>query len=252
MVSLISFVFNVTVAYLVGSINAALIVSKLFDLPDPRVNGSQNPGATNVLRLAGKTYALYVLVADVLKGLLPVLLAKMVGAGPVVIAFTCLAAVVGHIYPIFFGFKGGKGVATAIGALLGFHFMLGVVLITAWILIAKFTHYSSLASIICILFSPFLALFTTNVINVFLPLMLMASLIIYEHRYNIIRLMDGKESKFNFNQPVSDKGGFKEQPVPETKAAPKTPKARAKPRKTQGKASTEKKTVKAKKTSPKK
>ena len=245
MFSIISFLFNVVVAYLVGSINAALIISRLFDLPDPRANGSQNPGATNVLRLAGKNYAIYVLVADMLKGLLPVLLAKMLGAGPIIIAFTCLAAVIGHIYPIFFGFKGGKGVATAIGALLGFHFMLGVMIIAIWLLVANFTRYSSLASIISMLCAPFFSLYTLGNVDAFLPLMFMALIIIYEHRYNITRLMDGKESKINFHHSAPPETIVKKTPPAKKQPAKK-------PLKTTRKVSVEKKPIKAKKTTPKK
>ncbi len=248
MLSFITFLVIVVVAYLIGSINAALIVSRLFDLPDPRVNGSQNPGATNVLRLAGKNYAAYVLIADMLKGLLPVLLAKMLGAGPIIIAFTCLAAVIGHIYPIFFGFKGGKGVATAIGALLGFHLILGVIVIVTWLLVANFTRYSSLASIISMLCTPFFSLYAVGSVNAFLPLMFMAMIVIYEHRYNITRLMDGKEAKINFNHPILPDSVISN-PTPVKNEAPKKPlKSTAKVTKV----NVEKKPVKAKKTTSKK
>lgn len=192
------FAINILIAYLVGSVCSAVIICKMFDLPDPRTNGSQNPGATNVLRLAGKSYAIIVLLADMLKGLLPVLLAKVLGAGPITIAFTCLAAVIGHIYPIFFRFKGGKGVATAIGALLGFHFILGVMVIATWLIVAKFTRYSSLASLLSMIFAPFYSIFAVGSIDAFLPIFFIALIIIYQHRDNIVRLVDGKESKINF------------------------------------------------------
>ncbi len=191
------FLFCVIIAYLVGSICSAVIVCRVFDLPDPRIGGSQNPGATNVLRLAGKQYALIVLLADMLKGLLPVLLAKILEAGPVTIGFTCLAAVIGHIYPVFFGFKGGKGVATAMGALLGFHFILGVMVIATWLLVANFSRYASLASIIAMVLAPFYSFFSVGSIDAFLPIFFIALLILYQHRDNITRLMDGKETKIN-------------------------------------------------------
>lgn len=192
------FVFDMIVAYLVGSICSAVIVSRIFDLPDPRTEGSKNPGATNVLRLAGKHYAMLVLLADMLKGLLPVLLARMIDSGPVITSFTCLAAVLGHMYPVFFGFKGGKGVATAIGAMLALHFMLGVVVIALWLVIANFTRYSSLASIISISVAPFFSLYALGSVDAFVPLLFIALFVLYKHRDNVTRLMDGKETKINF------------------------------------------------------
>lgn len=232
------FLFCVIIAYLVGSICSAVIVCRVFDLPDPRTGGSQNPGATNVLRLAGKQYALTVLLADMLKGLLPVLLAKVLEAGPVTIGFTCLAAVIGHIYPIFFGFKGGKGVATAMGALLGFHFILGVVVIATWLLVANFSRYASLASIVSMVLAPFYSFFSVGSIDAFLPIFFIALFILYQHRDNITRLMDGKETKINL-QPRAQK---------ETVAVAKTTKklAVSKP-KTTHKVSIEKKPAKTSK-----
>lgn len=198
MLTALLFLFVVTFGYLSGSICSAVIVSRLFGLPDPRTSGSQNPGATNVLRLSGKKYALIVLLADVLKGLFPVLLASMLGAGPITLSMTCLAAVIGHMYPIFFNFQGGKGVATALGALLGLHFILGVLVIATWLIVANFTRYSSLASIISIGLSPTYALFMTKGIETFPPLFFIALFILYKHRKNITRLIDGEEPKIRF------------------------------------------------------
>ena len=192
--------FCLVVAYCSGSICSAILVSNLFNLPDPREEGSKNPGATNVLRLAGKKYAAIVLLADMLKGTLPVLLAKLILADPMVVGFTCFAAVFGHVYPIFFGFKGGKGVATALGALLGFHFLLGVLVIATWLLIAKFWHYSSLASMITLLLAPFYSLFAVGNTSAFVPLLFIALLILYQHRNNLTRLMDGNEPKIRFHK----------------------------------------------------
>ena len=127
------FILFVTLGYLMGSFCSAVIVCRLFALPNPRQEGSKNPGATNVLRLAGKNYAALVMLADLLKGTIPVLIAKAFDADAVTVSFTALAAVVGHMYPIFFEFKGGKGVATAIGALLGFHFIIGVMVVATWL-----------------------------------------------------------------------------------------------------------------------
>ncbi|KTC86162.1 MULTISPECIES: glycerol-3-phosphate 1-O-acyltransferase PlsY [Legionella] len=198
------FIFFVALGYLSGSVCSAVIVSRLFSLPDPRISGSQNPGATNVLRLAGKKYAAMVLIADMLKGLLPVLLAKIFDAEPITISFTCLAAVLGHMYPVFFGFHGGKGVATAIGALLGLHFILGVIVIATWLLVANFTRYSSLASIISMALAPLYALLTIGRLDIFPPLFFIALFVLYKHRNNITRLIDGDEPKIKFKRSNLD------------------------------------------------
>ncbi len=249
------------VAYLVGSICSAVIVCRLFDLPDPRTAGSRNPGATNVLRLAGKQYAIMVLLGDMLKGLLPVLLGKMLGAGPVMLGFVCLAAVLGHIYPIFFGFKGGKGVATAIGALLGLHFILGVVVIATWLLVANFSRYSSLASIISIILAPFYSLFAVRGLDPFLPIFFITLVILYQHRENITRLMDGTEGKINFqpktqNATVVQKTKTSKKAttvtLPKKATAKKTTLKKTAPKKTTQKVAVEKKPARAKKTTSKK
>jgi len=194
------FIFFVVLGYVFGSVCSAVIVSQVFSLPDPRISGSRNPGATNVLRLAGKKYAAMVLVADILKGLLPVLLAKAFDVSPITVSFTCLATVLGHMYPAFFGFHGGKGVATAIGALLGLHFILGVMVIATWLLVANFTRYSSLASIVSMVLAPLYALLTIGRLDIFPPLFFIALFILYKHRNNITRLIDGEEPKIQFNR----------------------------------------------------
>lgn len=211
------FLFTVIIGYLVGSVCSAVIVSRLFSLPDPCVEGSKNPGATNVMRLAGKKYALIVLVADMLKGLLPVLFAKMLGADVIIQSFTCLAAVLGHMYPVFFKFKGGKGVATTIGALLGLHFILGVVVIATWLLVANFGRYSSLASLVAILLAPFYSLFALGDMNAFIPLLGIAVFVLYQHRNNITRLIDGTEPKIKFWQKIAKKGLINELNETETR-----------------------------------
>ena len=195
MLSVLLFILVVVIGYLCGSICSAIIVSQIFSLPNPCTEGSRNPGATNVLRLAGKKYAAIVLLGDMLKGLLPVLLAKFLGAGPATLGFTCLAAVIGHMYPVFFDFKGGKGVATALGALLGLHFIMGVVVVATWLLIANFTRYSSLASLVSLTLAPLLAVASVGNPDSFPPILLMSILIIYKHRANITRLIDGTEPK---------------------------------------------------------
>lgn len=198
MLTLLLFLFMIILGYLSGSICSAVIVSRIFSLPDPREQGSRNPGATNVLRLSGKKYAALVFLVDALKGAIPVLIAKACGAGSITIGFTCLAAVLGHMYPLFFDFRGGKGVATAIGAFLAFHFMMGVSVIAVWLLVANFLRYSSLASIIAILVAPLYSLLVLANLNIFPPLFFIALFVLFKHRDNITRLIDGEEPKLNF------------------------------------------------------
>lgn len=195
-------IFLVVLGYLMGSICSAVIICKACSLPDPRTEGSKNPGATNVLRLAGKQYAALVMAADLLKGTIPVLIAKILDADPGTVSFTALAAVVGHMYPIFFGFKGGKGVATAIGALLGLYFLVGILVAATWLLVAKFSRYSSLASITSIGLAPLYSLLLIQQLSVFLPIFAIALLILYKHKDNINRLIDGTESKIKLKQNV--------------------------------------------------
>lgn len=246
MFAIIVFLLFMIMGYLMGSICSAVIVCRLFDLPDPRHEGSKNPGATNVLRLAGRQYAAMVLIGDMLKGLLPVLLAKLFGLSPAIVGFTCVAAVFGHMYPVFFGFKGGKGVATALGAMLGFHFMVGVLAIATWLLVANFTRYSSLASLVSVIFAPFYSLFVVGNASAFLPLVFIAIFIIYQHRENITRLMDGNETKIHFHRakhPPEQSGS----PPPSTI----TP-AAEKPLKTPKKVASKKTTTAKKSVAPKK
>ncbi|KTD05871.1 transmembrane protein [Legionella gratiana] len=202
---MVLFIFLVVLGYLMGSICSAVIVCKACSLPDPRTEGSKNPGTTNVLRLAGKQYAALVMAADLLKGTIPVVIAKILGADPVTVSFTALAAVLGHMYPIFFQFKGGKGVATAIGALLGLHFLVGIFVVATWLLVAKLSRYSSLASITSIGLAPLYSLLLIQHLDVFLPIFAIALLILYKHKDNINRLIDGKESKIKLKPNVIEK-----------------------------------------------
>ena len=193
-------IFYVLIGYLVGSVSSAIIVCRIFGFPDPRTEGSNNPGATNVLRMAGKKYAIIVLIGDMLKGFLSVLIPNLLGEGPVTLGFVCLAAVLGHMYPVFFKFKGGKGVATALGALLGFHWLLGSLVIATWLIVALLSHYSSLASILTMVLAPFYSLALTRHLSAFIPLALMAMSVLYKHNENITRLMKGKEPKINLKR----------------------------------------------------
>ena len=185
----------IILAYLSGSLCAAVIVCKLFGLSDPRDAGSNNPGATNVLRLHGKKYAIMVLVADMLKATLPIAIAHLMNLAPVYLAWMGLAAVLGHMYPIFFKFKGGKGVATTLGAYLGINPLLGFIALLLWVVIAKLKGYSSLASLSTAIAVPFIALGFYQDTSILYPLLSISVLVIAKHHENIQRLIHGEESK---------------------------------------------------------
>lgn len=181
-------------AYCLGSVSSAILVCKAFGLPDPREEGSGNPGATNVLRLGGKKLAALVFVGDAVKGLLPVLLVKLMIGTPWVVMTTALFAFLGHLYPVFFNFKGGKGVATYIGCLMGFSLWLGSGAAFLWIIIAGLSRYSSLSALVMAALIPFAALISFG-FGAFLPLALMSGLLFYRHFANIKRLLAGEEPK---------------------------------------------------------
>ncbi|CEO40386.1 glycerol-3-phosphate 1-O-acyltransferase PlsY [Photobacterium kishitanii] len=180
-------------AYLLGSISSAVLISKLYHFPDPRTHGSHNPGATNVLRLGGKVAATLVLVADILKGMIPVWLSYFFGLNPFLLGIIGIAACLGHIYPIFFHFQGGKGVATALGALAPIGWDLSGSLISIWILALALTGYSSLASLITALAAPLMTWMVKPEYT--MPVSMLSCLIIFRHQDNIRRLLDGDETK---------------------------------------------------------
>jgi len=182
-------------AYLLGSLSSAVIVSKLSGLPDPREQGSKNPGATNVLRLGGKKAAAITLVGDALKGLLPVLLAKAMGAEAAAIGAVGLAAFIGHLFPVFFGFKGGKGVATALGVLSGFSWLLGLAVLGTWIATAYVTRFSSLSALVAAALAPVYLWFILDSAVLTGAASAMSVLLIIRHRANIQRLLKGEESR---------------------------------------------------------
>ena len=186
------------IGYLVGSLNSAILVCKSLQLGDPRTEGSGNPGATNVLRIAGKMPALIVLLGDILKGLLPVLIAKVIDIDGFELALIALACVIGHIFPLFFNFQGGKGVATAFGSLLILSASVAIVVAIVWGVVVFTTKYISLASLIAGILSTVLILFAHTAY--FLPLFVITTLIIFRHKDNINRLKLGTESKFNLQK----------------------------------------------------
>ena len=186
-------------AYLVGSLSFAVIVSKLFGLGDPRSYGSKNPGATNVLRSGNKTAAVLTLLLDALKGFVPVMLAEYfafeLGFEDTTIAFVGVAAFLGHLFPVFFRFQGGKGVATAAGVLLAFEPLLGAGVLLSWILVAVALRYASLASVVAAVVAPFAMLMFFDRPIVALAVSVMSLLLIWRHWRNIVKLLTGKESR---------------------------------------------------------
>ncbi|MDB5896600.1 MAG: putative rane protein [Ramlibacter sp.] len=191
-------------AYLLGSLAFAVIVSKVMGLSDPRTFGSKNPGATNVLRSGNKAAAIVTLLLDALKGLVPVLLVRIYGPQfgleDGTIAMVGLAAFLGHLYPVFFRFRGGKGVATFLGVVFGIHWLLGIATGLTWLIIAFFFRYSSLASLVAAAFAPVYYLFGNRLqwyaeTPVVVCLFVMGLFLAWRHRANIQRLLEGKESR---------------------------------------------------------
>lgn len=183
-------------AYLMGSFSSAIVVCKILGLPDPRSGGSGNPGATNVLRLGGKKAAIITLLGDVLKGLIPVVVAVvLLQVEDLVLALVAAGAFLGHLFPIFFGFKGGKGVATAVGVLLGISWQVGLAAIATWMVMALISRYSSLSAIVASILSPvYMHLFTGSPELVAMNFIL-ALVLLWRHAGNIKRLLAGTEGK---------------------------------------------------------
>lgn len=185
----------VPLAYLLGSLSSAVLVSRMFGLPDPREQGSKNPGATNVLRLGGKKAAAITLAGDALKGLIPVILAQSLAVAPEVLGAVGLAAFLGHLYPVFFQFKGGKGVATALGVLSGFSGWVGLAVLFTWIAVALVFRISSLAALVTAALAPLYVWFFLHSGVLAGIALLMATLLFTRHRGNIERLLRGEESR---------------------------------------------------------
>ncbi len=194
----------VVLAYLLGSLSFAVIVSRVMGLKDPRSYGSKNPGATNVLRSGSKAAATVTLLLDGVKGWLPMALVmwfgKDHGLGDGTLAAVGLAAFIGHLCPVFFGFQGGKGVATAAGVLFGVHWVLGLATLATWGIVAFFSRYSSLASLACAIFAPWYYLIGDRSFwyvdkLIALAIVVMSAFLLFRHRENINKLLKGKESK---------------------------------------------------------
>ena len=182
-------------AYLVGSIPFAMISSKIFGLADPRTYGSGNPGATNVLRSGNKKAALFTLIGDALKGTLAVVVAKQMGLDDTTIALVALAVFLGHLYPVFLGFKGGKGVATAAGVLFALDPILGAAVAGTWLLVAYVSRYSSLAALVAAAAAPLFAALMHGATHQTIVVGILGMALIGKHWQNIQRLLAGQESK---------------------------------------------------------
>jgi len=186
-------------AYLIGSISFAVVVSRLMGLPRPHSYGSGNPGATNVLRTGNKTAAILTLLGDALKGWLALALAKTFFAdslqADILLSLVALSVFIGHLYPVFHGFKGGKGVATAAGVLFGLNLILGFAALATWLAIAIFFRYSSLAALMTAIFAPLYCFFLFGTKTISLAVLLIGLLLVWRHRSNIQNLMAGKESR---------------------------------------------------------
>lgn len=194
---IISVIIFGVIAYLMGSLSSAILICKAFKLPDPRTEGSMNPGATNVLRIGGKLPAALTLVGDMLKGYLPVLAAHLFGMTGFMLSLVALIAFLGHLYPIFFRFQGGKGVATAAGAMLALAPMVGLAAIIIWLLVAVVFRYSSLAALMAVITTPVLMLFFGDSAYL-LPTLVITVGLVWKHWGNIQRLRFGEESKIKF------------------------------------------------------
>lgn len=189
---------TVALSYLIGSLSAAIITCKVMRLPDPRTTGSNNPGATNVMRIGGKKAAAITLVGDLLKGLIPVVLVKLIfPEQSLLIALTALAAFLGHLFPIFFQFKGGKGVATALGCIIGLNLWVALCAFGTWLVVFALSKISSLSALTAAIFTPlYLWLFDASP-SVVIAVVIMDILLIIRHKANIQRIIKGEEKKLS-------------------------------------------------------
>lgn len=188
-------VLLVAAGYLLGSVATAVLVSRALGASDPRSGGSGNPGATNVLRLAGRRAAALTLAGDVAKGVAPVLAARALDQPSGLVALVGLAAFLGHLYPVFFGFRGGKGVATALGALLGMAPLLGAAVLATWLVVAGVSRYSSLAALAASVLAPVYAWVVSGDPGVVGAVSAMTVLLVWRHRANVRRLLAGEEGR---------------------------------------------------------
>lgn len=185
----------VPVGYFIGSVSAAILVCRGLGLPDPREQGSKNPGATNVLRYGGKKAAGLTLFGDMVKGTLPVLIAVLLGTDAAIVGAVGVAAFLGHLFPVFFDFKGGKGVATGAGAFFGFHWLLGATVVGTWLISVKLTRVSSLSAIIAAGLAPLYGWWLLDSLPLFFATLFISVVCVWRHRVNIRRLLAGDEGQ---------------------------------------------------------
>lgn len=183
--------------YLFGSVSSAIIVCRLMRLPDPRGEGSGNPGATNVLRIGGKKPAALTLVGDFLKGTIPLLIARLFTDDPLTLALVGAGAFFGHLYPIFFGFKGGKGVATGLGVLLGWNWLACAATAGTWLVMAKLVKISSLSALTAFLLAPLYVWLITGSLELTVTQAVLTAVTYWRHRSNIAKLLSGEESRIS-------------------------------------------------------
>ncbi len=182
-------------AYLLGSVSSAVVIARVMGLPDPRETGSKNPGATNILRYGGKTAAILTLAGDILKGVAAVLIARALTADAMIVALTGFAAFLGHLFPVFFGFRGGKGVATALGVWLALNPWVGLALIGTWALVAVLFRYSSLSALVASLAAPLYVAWLSPSVPYLVTIIVMSAILIFRHRSNIRNLIAGTEGR---------------------------------------------------------
>ena len=185
----------ILLAYLLGSLSAAIITCRIMGLPDPRTQGSNNPGATNVLRIGGKRAAAFALLGDFLKGLVPVLIGQALGMDALVLALIGLAAFLGHLYPVFFRFQGGKGVATALGIILGLSWQVALAALLTWLVVAKVFRISSLSALTAAVLTPLYCYLLAPQQEYILLFSVLSLLLIWRHRSNIRKLLSGEEKR---------------------------------------------------------
>ncbi|MDA8561497.1 glycerol-3-phosphate 1-O-acyltransferase PlsY [Gammaproteobacteria bacterium] len=190
----IEVIIFIIISYFLGSISSAVITCRLLNLPDPRTQGSNNPGATNVLRIGGKKAAIITLSGDFLKGFVPVILAKFLSVNSQGLCLIALSVFLGHLYPIFFRFQGGKGVATSFGCIVAISWPVGAALLATWLLIAKVFRVSSVAALVAAVAAPIYTYFLTNKAFA-ITVLIMSIFLVYRHKKNIKQIIYGKEQK---------------------------------------------------------
>jgi len=191
----LNIIISVALAYLIGSFSTAIITCKIMGLEDPRKTGSNNPGATNVLRHGGKKAAIITLLGDMLKGLIPVLVIIQLQADTLTVALVGLFALLGHIFPIYYGFKGGKGVATYYGVILGMNWLVGLFALAIWLVMAALLKISSLSALVSIFFTPLILWYFSHSVELTATVAVMSLLVFWRHKTNIKSLLQGSEGK---------------------------------------------------------